>query len=499
MMNTGDGVPGAMTTLSATNFTIWKPRMEDILYCKDLYDPIENKGVKPKDMTDEEWKKLNRKTIGLIRQLVGHEVFHHIAQETCAYTLWSKLEGMYQSKTSRNKALLMRRLVNLKLKSGISIAEHTSEFQNLVNQLNSVELKFDDEMQALLLLSSLPDSWETLVITLSNSAPEGKVTMSMVKDALFNEEARRKEMGTANTDVDSHVYVAENRGRSSSRSRGKRWNGRGRSKSRDRSFKCYYCDEEGHIQRNCPKYKEDREKRQSHETAGVAECNDDSELLLAEAESSGTTGSDWILDSGCSFHVCGDKEKFTTYEAYDGGIVRMANNSASRVVGKGIVRFRRPDGKTLRLSGVRHVEGVKKNLISLGMLDSRGCSFSASDGILTVSRENREVLHGKKIGDLYRLVGNVVTDGATVKHEASNVRCTCGHGKRRLRRRTGRGRKNTTGLKQDEQPVPKIHVIALEKETTSIVKTGAPTGRRASFAPDVKGGDDKEPPRPTRT
>ena len=44
------------------------------------------------------------------------------------------------AKTSLNKALLIRRLVNLKLQSGTSMTEHTSKFQNLVNQLASVDL-----------------------------------------------------------------------------------------------------------------------------------------------------------------------------------------------------------------------------------------------------------------------------------------------------------------------------------------------------------------------
>ena len=67
---------GSMIVLSATNYAIWKPRMEDILFCKDLHDPLENKGEKPVAKKDEEWRKMNRKTIGLIRQCIGHEVFH---------------------------------------------------------------------------------------------------------------------------------------------------------------------------------------------------------------------------------------------------------------------------------------------------------------------------------------------------------------------------------------------------------------------------------------
>ena len=48
--------------------------------------------------------------------------------------------------------------MNLKLKEGKSIARHFSEFQDLVNQIVTMKLIIDDELQALLFLSSLPDS-----------------------------------------------------------------------------------------------------------------------------------------------------------------------------------------------------------------------------------------------------------------------------------------------------------------------------------------------------
>ena len=111
-----------MIKLTATNYSLWKPRMEDLLNCRDLFDLIEEKGVKPASVKDEDWKKLNKKTIGQIRQWIDHSVFHHVAQETDVYELWQKLESMFQAKTARNKALMMRRLVNLKLRSGTSVA-----------------------------------------------------------------------------------------------------------------------------------------------------------------------------------------------------------------------------------------------------------------------------------------------------------------------------------------------------------------------------------------
>ena len=72
----------------------------------------------------------------------------------------------------------------------------------------------------------------------------------MVKDSLFNEETRRKDMGKD----DAQAFVTENRGRSKGR------NSKGRDKSRSQSqtkgkVKCFYCDKEGHIKRNCKAWK----------------------------------------------------------------------------------------------------------------------------------------------------------------------------------------------------------------------------------------------------
>jgi hypothetical protein len=41
-----------MIKLTSSNWQIWKSKMEDILYCKDLYEPVEGNSSKLKDITD---------------------------------------------------------------------------------------------------------------------------------------------------------------------------------------------------------------------------------------------------------------------------------------------------------------------------------------------------------------------------------------------------------------------------------------------------------------
>ena len=56
--------------------------MEDLLNCKDLYDHIEGDNSKPYDISDPDWKKLKKKTLGAIRQWVDINLCNHVAKET---------------------------------------------------------------------------------------------------------------------------------------------------------------------------------------------------------------------------------------------------------------------------------------------------------------------------------------------------------------------------------------------------------------------------------
>ena len=85
-------------------------------------------------------------------------VIHYAATKTDAHTLWKNLKDLYERKTVQNKVFAIRKLVNLKYKDRRSVTEHLSNFQILVNQLNTIKVVLVNELQALLLLSSLPNS-----------------------------------------------------------------------------------------------------------------------------------------------------------------------------------------------------------------------------------------------------------------------------------------------------------------------------------------------------
>ena len=196
-----------MIKLNSSNYSTWKRMMEDLLYCKDLYKHIQLK-EKPSHTLDDDWDVEHRKAIAYMRRWMDSTLHEHIFDETKADVVWKKLENLFvKKKKSGNKTTLIRRLINLKYKDGNSMVERISSFQRIVNKLVAMKMNIDDEMQASLLLSSFPDSCETLVVTVSNSTPIEILTMKSVKDNFLNEETRRKEKGESS----SRVLVHENK------------------------------------------------------------------------------------------------------------------------------------------------------------------------------------------------------------------------------------------------------------------------------------------------
>ncbi|KAK8584424.1 hypothetical protein V6N12_068668 [Hibiscus sabdariffa] len=96
-------------------------------------------------------------------------------------------------------------MMALKYQEGISIADHVSKFQSVMNQLLGMSVKFDDEILGLWLLATLPDSWETFRVSLINSAPQGIITLDLATSGVLNEEVRRRSQGSTSQSEKGHI------------------------------------------------------------------------------------------------------------------------------------------------------------------------------------------------------------------------------------------------------------------------------------------------------
>ena len=88
------------------------------------------------------------------------------------------------------------------------------------------------------------------------------------------------------------------------------------------------------------------------------------------------------------------KDWFDTYKLYNGGMVQMGNDASCSVIGIGIVKIKMFDRVVRVLSNVRHVPDLRNNLISLGVLDDLGYSYSSKGGIVKITKGALMVMKG---------------------------------------------------------------------------------------------------------
>ena len=234
---------GGMIKLTGSNYPIWKSKMRDMLVCKDMWLPVLHGTSKPENIDTLTWDAMHLKTSAYIRCFIDMSLYNNFCDETKANELWRKIESMFQTKNALNRVSVFRKLVRLRYQDGSSMAEHLNTFQGLISQTVSLDIPLANEVLTLLLLGSLPDSWETLVVTLGTATQQKDLTLDMLKSNLLHEEARRKEH---ESNFDHKALVIENnssRGRNHARGpQNHRNNSKGRSKSRNRKdFTCHYC------------------------------------------------------------------------------------------------------------------------------------------------------------------------------------------------------------------------------------------------------------------
>ncbi|KAH9770104.1 hypothetical protein KPL71_012259 [Citrus sinensis] len=394
------------------DFNMWKIKMEALLITQGLgeaIDPVSKLegGEASSSKTLEQVAEIDKKARSTIILSLGDSVIREVAKERIVAGLWAKLENLYMTKSLANRLYIKMKMFSLKMIEGASLNEHIDEFNKVCDELETINEGLSDESKALLLISSLPKSYEHFVDALLY----GRQTFSLeeVKSALGTKKLKDKQ---DNPESESSEGLIE-RGRPEKReSKGKK---QGISKFKQRNLKCFHCHKEGNFKIDCPERKnKNKETKKRTENAAIAteeECSfETAGVLIATSQK---PQGQWVLDLGCTFHMCPNRSYFTTYQSCDGGMVLMGSNSMCKVVGIETISLRMFDGVVRELTQVKFVPELKRNLISIGMLDQTCCVIKAEKSVLRVIKGSMVIMKGLKQNGLY------VTDGHTAVREAS--------------------------------------------------------------------------------
>ncbi|KAH9656595.1 hypothetical protein KPL70_022738 [Citrus sinensis] len=394
------------------NFGMLRREVMDALIQIDLDVVLKNK----RHLYDEEiWDCMNEKVCGQIRSCLTNEVKYLVKDEECAVTLWRTLEEKYLVKGPENCLHAMSQVYGFRMKPGVSMHDHVSRFEKLLADLKNLDEDIKDEVKAMILLHSLPDEYSHFVTTLIYG--KSVIVFKDVCTALTSLEIWNNDKNSER--ASSEVLVSRDWAMEKQKKRGGK---NSRSKSRSRNIardECAFCHEKHHWRKDCPKaQKRDGKKPAATNMARKDEGSDYSLSITPAAYVASL--SEWILDTGATYHLCPIKEWFTDFRNLESGAVVIGNDQPCRTMGIGTIRLKMLDGMVRKLNEVRFVPVLKKNLISVGALEPKGYKVTIEDGTMKFTHGVMVILQGVRRYNLYYLKGGI-TDEANVVEAHSDT------------------------------------------------------------------------------
>ncbi|KNA08435.1 hypothetical protein SOVF_162690, partial [Spinacia oleracea] len=237
---------------------------------------------RPTEITDNvKWNEMDGNAISNLHLALADGVLSSVAEKKTAKEIWNTLTKLYEAKSLHNKIFLKRRLYTLRMMEETSMTDHINTLNTLFSQLTTMGHNVETGERAEILLQSLPDSYDQLIINLTNNVET--LVFDNVAAAILEEESRRKNKEDRAGGSQQAEALTMMRGRSMERgSSGSHYQNRSKSVSK-KNAKCHHCGKKGHYNRECWLLKKNENdkgnKPESSKAQGcVAITSDDGEI-----------------------------------------------------------------------------------------------------------------------------------------------------------------------------------------------------------------------------
>nr|GEW28861.1 Gag-Pol polyprotein [Tanacetum cinerariifolium] len=138
----------------------------------------------------------------------------------------------------------------------------------------------------------------------------------------------------------------------------------------------------------------------------------------------------WLFGMGATFHMITRREWFHQYKPISRGrSMYNCNDHELKIIGIRSIMVKMHDGTIHTIRDVQHLEGLKKNLLSLGKLDDPCCKVAIQNKIMKIIKGALLLMKGEKVAaNLYELKGEIIeeAEASVALHSLSHrVTVTC--------------------------------------------------------------------------
>ncbi|KAJ0532224.1 putative RNA-directed DNA polymerase [Helianthus annuus] len=390
------------------HFEHWNEIMENLLRAKNLWHLIDPGITEPAvgvAINENQRKKLeelqtkDKQVKHYLYQAIDRVTFEQILDRRTAKSIWACMKQRFEGNERVKKSMLQklrRDFEILEMKTSETISEYFARVVTIANQMRSNGEVMPDVKIVEKILRTLTEKYIFVVVSIEESRDVEKMTIDelhstlLVHEQKFKRPEKEEDQALKINEEEFSSSRGRGRGRSNFRGRGR---GRGRSSFNKDTVECYKCHKLGHFQYECPLWKESNyAELDNEEEMMLMAIADEEEVKVFMAQTDEDKRQQvWFLDSGCSNHMCGNKDKFTNLDLNFSHTVKLGNNNRLNVTGKGNVKIELDDVAYV-LQDVYYLPELKNNLLSIGQLEQKGLGFLFQSGVCKVYHQHRGLL-----------------------------------------------------------------------------------------------------------
>ena len=402
-------VVGGIKKLNNQNYNTWATCMTSYMQGQDLWEVVGGSEVIQPEIDDangtlRKWKIKAGKAMFALKTTIEEEMLDHIRDAKTPKEAWDTFTTLFSKKNDTRLQLLESELLSVAQRD-MTITKYFHKVKKICHEISNLDptAAIGETRIKRIIIHGLRSEYRSFV-----AAVQGWPTQpSLVEfeNLLSSQEAMAKQMGGVSLKGEEEaLYTNKSKGyfkqhvgggykkdddkaKSHQGEGGYRPGGASKNRGYGKRFegKCYNCGKKGHMAKDCWSNKRPAESNAATSNSKERSEDDwDAEASFAvEEEELALTAStveridyenDWIVDSGCSNHMTGDKQKLQSLSKYKGNrVVVTANNSRLPIahIGKTVVAPQYSSNE-VSLQNVYHVPGMRKNLLSVAQLTSSG-------------------------------------------------------------------------------------------------------------------------------
>lgn len=192
---------GNIEPLTKENYYKWRVQIEMLLMKNNTWEYVSGKKIRTTENATE-WDIADRKARSDIILAIGPEALMQVNDYNTSKEVWDKLNEIYCSTFPGYKSMMIKQLINYKMQDDGDMNSHIRNFSDLIEKLKDVLIFIHDDIITILLLRSIPNSYEDFRIAIET---EKKFpTFEALRIKLLEEEFKKRQ----NQEYENNTYYS---------------------------------------------------------------------------------------------------------------------------------------------------------------------------------------------------------------------------------------------------------------------------------------------------